>query len=244
MQKADPIDANKLEFGIYSPLEDFSNLNFTNRDGSDPLDVDAFIHGNPQDYVENNISAIYTVRYEHNLVGFFTLSMSNIGKGKLQSDGLFSIPYSDYPALLLGQLGVERNYQGRGIGQNICKFCRGIGQDLNERAACAFLILRTTVELAKRYYEPKCKFKWKPKQEGKTWMYYRLFTTKKRYLIENISITESVTAKVTKAVDVERMKDNPLLCSICREEKEIVLRDGNFKLCKVCQDKLKEKYGY
>jgi hypothetical protein len=73
---------------------------------------------------------------------------------------------------------------------------------------------------------------------------YRLHKKIHRHLSENISITHSVSAKVTKAADLQKMKNNPQLCSICKKEKEIVLRDGNFKLCKVCQDNLKEKYGY
>ena len=31
-------------------------------------------------------------------------------------DHVSSIPFTSYPALLLGQLGVEKNYQGRGLG--------------------------------------------------------------------------------------------------------------------------------
>jgi len=50
-----------------------------------------------------------------------------------------------------------------------------MGQQLKEKAAYAFLILHTTVELAKDYYEPKCRFKWRPKDDGKVWMYRKLF---------------------------------------------------------------------
>jgi hypothetical protein len=75
-------------------------------------------------------------------------------------------------------------------------------------------------------------------------MLYRLHRKIHRHQSENISNTDSVSAKVTKAADIEKMKNNPLLCGICRKEKEIVLRDGNFKLCKVYHDNLNEKYGY
>jgi hypothetical protein len=235
LQEAGPIDANKLEFSPYSPLDNFSQLDFTDRDGSDPLGVNEFIHNNPQYNVENNLSAIFSVKYESNLVAYFTLSMSIIQKREMQTDDIINTPYP-YPALLLGQLGVDRKYQGRGLGQFICKFCRGIGQELNEKAACAFLILRTTVKLAKLYYEPKCKFKWKHKEEGKVWMYYRLFTKKKRYLFENIPIGDSLSLKVTKAADVERMKNNPRLCTSCQKETEIVFSKGNARFCKECWD--------
>lgn len=243
MQEAGPIDTKKLDFSPYSPLDNFSHLDFTDRDGLDPLDVNKFIHGNPQYSVENNLSAIFSVRYENNLVAYFTLSMSIIQKKEMQPDDVINTTFHPYPALLLGQLGVEKNYQGRGIGQNICQFCRGIGQELNEKAACAFLILRTTARLAKLFYEPKCKFKWKPKDEGKAWMYYRLFTTKKRYLFEKVSISDSLSMKVTKAEDVEKRKNNPRLCSSCDKETEIVYTKDNIRLCKKCLDSFREKYG-
>lgn len=203
MQEAGPIDSNKLEFSPYSPLDDFSNLDFRDRDNQDPLDVDKFIHDNPQYNVENNLSAIFSVRYENNLVAYFTLSMSIIQKKEMQPDDVINTTFQPYPALLLGLLGVEKNYQGRGIGQNICKFCRGIGQELNDKAACAFLILRTTAKLAKLFYEPKCNFKWKPKDEGKAWMYYRLFTTKKRYISENIPFSASPSMKIKRVGEKE-----------------------------------------
>jgi hypothetical protein len=132
LQKADPIDANKLDFSPYSPLDNFSQLDFTDRDGLDPLGVNEFIHDNPQYNVENNLSAIFSVRYENNLVAYFTLSMSIIQKRDMQPDDVINTTFHPYPALLLGQLGVEKKYQGRGLGQYICKYCRGIGQELNE----------------------------------------------------------------------------------------------------------------
>jgi hypothetical protein len=244
LHEASPIDSNELEFSLYSPLDDFSNLDFTDRDALDPLDVNKFIHNNPQYYVENNISAIYLVRYEQNIVAYFTLSMSSIIKKAMENEDLVSnIPFTTYPALLLGQLGVEKKYQGRGLGQYICKFCRGIGQELNQRVACAFLILQTTVELAKSYYEPKCRFKWKHKDEGKTWMYFRLFTIKKRYIFENIPINTNLSLKVTKAEDIEKMKNNPSLCIICQKETEIVYNKDDVRLCKECLDNVRDRYG-
>lgn len=91
------------------------------------------------------------------------------------ADDIPDVTFPDYPALLLGQMGVHRNYRGNRIGEKICSFCRGIGQDINDRIACAFLILRTTTQLARDYYEPYCHFKWKPKSDGKVWMYRKLF---------------------------------------------------------------------
>ena len=53
-------------------------------------------------------------------------------------------------------------------------------------------------------------------------MLYRRHRKIHRHQSENISNTDSVSAKVTKAADLEKMKNNPLLCSICRKEVTII----------------------
>ena len=175
MQGTHPIDPSKLDFFQYSKKDDFSNLDFKQIDGSDPLNVDGYIHDNPAHYIENRVSTIYSVRYDNNLIGYFTLSMSNIGKKEMLGDDALSVPFRNYPALLLGQIGVDINHRRGGIGQRVCSYCSGLGQVLNEKAACAFLILQTTPDLARNYYEPKCHFKWKPSDKNVVWMYRKLF---------------------------------------------------------------------
>jgi hypothetical protein len=170
----DEIDT-KLDFNIYSADDDFSKLDFR-YNGTDELEVDAYIHGNPTNNIDNHVSTIYSVRYESNLIGFFTLSMSSIGKDKMLEDDFLDVIYGTYPALLLGQMGLDVNYRSGVIGKKICSYCRGIGQELNEKSACAFLILQTTPTLARKFYEPDCHFKWKANDNKKrVWMYRKLF---------------------------------------------------------------------
>lgn len=56
-----------------------------------------------------------------------------------------------------------------------------------------------------------------------------------------INIGGNPSLKVTKAADVERMKNNPRICTVCQNEKEIVYRKENVKLCKECLDKIKRQ---
>ena len=172
-QKLDP---SKLQFSYFNPsIDDFSKLDFT-KDNLDPLEVDKFIHNDPFEYVNNHVSKIYSVTYDGKLVGFFTLSMSHIKMKDLNSDDqLNQITFTDYPSLLLGQMGVEKNSRGLDIGVYIIKFCRGIGQLINEKIACAFLILRTTNTLAEKYYECYCDLQWIKSNKPKVWMYKKLF---------------------------------------------------------------------
>jgi hypothetical protein len=176
LQENKRIDTDNLDFSIYNPsIDDFSSLDFREDDNSDPLKVDEFIHKNPKHYVDNHVSTIFTVRHHKEIAAFFTVSMSSIRKKDIELDDKINVTFSDYPALLLGQIGVDKKFRGRGLGQYICKYCSGFGQRLNNDVACAFLILQTTKELAEKYYESKCDFRWKKSNKDIVWMYRKLF---------------------------------------------------------------------
>jgi ribosomal protein L37AE/L43A len=73
-------------------------------------------------------------------------------------------------------------------------------------------------------------------------MLHRLHRKIHRQLSENVPVGDSLSLKVTKAADVEEMKNNPRLCSSCQKETEIVFRKDNIRLCKKCLDSFREKY--
>lgn len=176
MQEKNRIDTNNLDFSVYDPShDDFSSLDFRDINDSDPLKVDEFIHKNPRQYVDNHVSTIFTVRYYKEIVAFFTVSMSSIGKKNIELNDKINVTFSDYPALLLGQMGVDKKFRKRGLGQYICKYCSGLGQRLDNDVACAFIILQTTKEIAENYYELRCNFKWKKSNKNIVWMYRKLF---------------------------------------------------------------------
>lgn len=170
------LDVDKLEFRVLSKEDDLSELDFTHTDGSDPLDVDEFIHKEPLKYVNNHLSVIYVVKYDYKPVAYFTLSMSSIGINKLVAEDIVEGVTFRYPALLLGRMGVDRNFRGQNIGQKICSFCRGLAKMVSKRIACAFLILQTNEDILD-YYSNKCHFKYSSKDKyiGLIWMYRRLF---------------------------------------------------------------------
>lgn len=69
------IDPVRLNFSLLSDKDNFSNLDFTENDGTDPLGVDIFLKQKALEYRKNNLSAIYTVRVDGELAAFFALSM-------------------------------------------------------------------------------------------------------------------------------------------------------------------------
>lgn len=172
------IDTNRLVFTTFSKDgDDFSKLDFTEDDGSDPLGFDDFIRNRVTLYLSNNLCVAYTVRYEGQIVAYFTASMSVIETKRLvDEDRISGIGILSYPALLLGQLAVDKKYRGQGIGYWICEFCTGLAQEMNKRVGCALVILQTNKDELD-YYKKKCGFKHSEKQskEGKVWMYKRLF---------------------------------------------------------------------
>ncbi|HXG06677.1 MAG TPA: GNAT family N-acetyltransferase [Nitrososphaera sp.] len=171
------IDLNKLVFASFSRDDNFATLDFTEADGSDPLGVDDFIRNRARLYLSNNLCAIYTVRYAGQIVAYFTASMSAIETKRLvDEDKVPNVGILSYPALLMGQMAVDKKYRGQGIGYWICEFCVGLAQEMNNKVGCALVILQTNKDKLE-YYKKKCGFKHSEKQskEGKVWMYKRIF---------------------------------------------------------------------
>src|SRR5215510_7669456 len=96
------IDPNKLRFFHFSKNDDFSLLDFRQYDGTDPLHVDKFIR-EVSTYLDNHLGSIYSVRYEDELVAFFTLSMSCIGYSTIATSDDSYAETKLYPALLIGK---------------------------------------------------------------------------------------------------------------------------------------------
>ena len=186
------IDPLKIKISYYDQSrDDFSKLNFKQKDGSDPLNVDKFIHNNPSYQSTNHISKIYSVRYEDQLTAFFTLSMSQIEFECMNNDNkedddddesydcisTSKVKFDFYPALLVRQLGIDKDFKGQGLGYYILLYCLGLGQILSQRVGCAFLVMRTTNKLAEKYYGPRYNFKWeKNSNKKKVWVYRKLFS--------------------------------------------------------------------
>ena len=182
------IDPLKLKFSYFDQSrDDFSKLNFKQKDGTDPLNIDKFIHGNPSYQSTKHKSKIYSVRYKDQLTAFFTLSMSKIEFEIISKDDK---EYDDkdvctntskgefdfYPVLLVRQLGIDKDFKGQGLRYYIILYCLGLGQLLSQNVGCAFLIMQTTKKLAKKYYGPKYNFKLeKNSNKEKVWVYRKLF---------------------------------------------------------------------
>jgi GNAT superfamily N-acetyltransferase len=77
--------------------------------------------------------------------------MSSIGLDQVPQRNQVKEMSARYPALLIGQMGVDKRYRGRRIGDAICKHCIGLARKVNTRVACACITLQTTEEKAPFY---------------------------------------------------------------------------------------------
>ncbi len=167
------IDPVRLNFSLLSDKDNFSNLDFTENDGTDPLGVDIFLKQKALGYRKNNLSAIYTVRVDGELAAFFALSMFAIQVKELHDkEKIGDMNLVSYPAILLGQMGVDKRFRNQGIGYRICQFCLGLAQEVGKKVACRYVILETNEQKAS-YYK-KLLFEQSTKKSQKIWMYRRV----------------------------------------------------------------------
>lgn len=101
-------------------LESIPNADINNFDCGDG-DINLYlqkIYSDPEnaDYSRNFI--MVDEFNETNIVGFYTLSSSNIPAQELPDEFINERPYP-CPAILIGQFGIDRNYQGQKLSRNL-----------------------------------------------------------------------------------------------------------------------------
>jgi predicted N-acetyltransferase YhbS len=106
-----------------------------------------------------------------------------------------------YPAILLGNMGVDNKFWKRGIGSRICNYCVGLAAEESEKIGCRYIILHTKTR--ETFYK-KLGFvtSGDRNKNGTITMYKRL--TYKRALFEYVSLKENVSIKVTRAADLNK----------------------------------------
>jgi GNAT superfamily N-acetyltransferase len=52
-------------------------------------------------------------------------------------------PEKDYPAMLIGNMGVDKKFRGKGLGSFIYEFCVGLARRLSKRVGCRYVYLYT-----------------------------------------------------------------------------------------------------
>lgn len=120
-----------------------SHLNSKIKSGDDEIDQyfeDAF------EIESDNLSTFYVGIINSVVVGYYAIAMTNFRYDYKGSE-------RKWPALLIGQIGVDERYQGFGIGSELLNHAMEIAKTLSKEVGCKFLYLETYNEENVPFYQ-------------------------------------------------------------------------------------------
>lgn len=86
------------------------------------------------------------------LIGYYTLATSQVDFSDLPADIAKSFPNRQLPVAVLGWLGIDRSFQGRGIGKRLLSTALGDCHEASQTFAFIAVILDCVDEPSKRFY--------------------------------------------------------------------------------------------
>lgn len=115
-------------------------------------DLDDFFHNDSIAYINQLLGKTYLYRLKatpSNIVAAFTVSnasirvddLPNSRKKKLEHDIPHRKSCRNYPAVLIGRLGVNRNFQFKHLGSEILTFLKYWFVEPNNKTGCRFLLV-------------------------------------------------------------------------------------------------------
>lgn len=111
-----------------------------------------FFNNSAKKCVKELISRVFVIKnYEFKIVGFMAISLKSVEKAKLSSGktgGLYN-----RPAIVIGQLIIDENSQGKGYGKKTIKFVIRIAYFLRKFLPCRLLFVDAIDDNAKEFYE-------------------------------------------------------------------------------------------
>lgn len=137
------INENELNFDIISDISELSIINPSEDDSSDTLNVRRFLLNDADTYRSNNLTSVWKVTYQDQIVAFFTVSMNGMEAEIIPSKSRVKELRGRYPAILLGQMWVRPNFRHKKISYWICQYVIGLARRTNPRIACSCVVLQT-----------------------------------------------------------------------------------------------------
>ncbi len=192
----EPIKYMKLDFDSTINYENLLKCNFKDKDGSDPLEVDHFAHRLIPTYIEKNLCNVYLAEYEKQIIGFFTTSTGTIEvENLIERDR--ELRRNSYPALLLGNMGIDQKFRSRGFGTMMYKYFENMAIEAGKKIGFGYIYLQTNWK-KKSFYESFGFITTVKEDNGKRFtMYMRLPRKIRRELAENISSNDHVAKTKT-----------------------------------------------
>ncbi|MBC7246399.1 MAG: GNAT family N-acetyltransferase [Actinobacteria bacterium] len=105
-------------------------------------DLNDFIINDALRHQNANVAMTTLVKYKGKTVGFYSLATDCISLAKEEKDRIkreYNIPYSEYPALKICRLGVQKDFQGKGIGRTMVYDVIGLALEIQEWIGLRFI---------------------------------------------------------------------------------------------------------
>lgn len=102
-----------------------------------------FINKEAVKFQEERLGITYLVYTQSQLIGFVTISMAHIKTQKMHLDDKLKIQIENYPALQIGQIGIRKSFQRKGLGRRIIKWCMSEAIKYSEKIGCRILVLNS-----------------------------------------------------------------------------------------------------
>lgn len=119
-------------------------------------ELDVYLKERAGQEVKKKVAAVYVIQ-EHdsrNLIGYYTLSAYSIELTNLSEDIAKKFPkYPLLPATLLGRLAVDKESQGRGIGEMILLDALARSYGLSKQIGSMAVVVDAKNETIQRFYE-------------------------------------------------------------------------------------------
>lgn len=171
MSSEPSIDFDRLTITKLSPTHNLSAFDATD------CELQEFIRDEALAYQKEALGVTYLVILESSIVAFFTLAMNSIPTEKLELQEIIRIRGKvnhPYPALLLGRLAVDKEWQSKGIGSFILEWVFGLARSLSASVGCRYVCLHCRDHMVKYYGDrgfERCEIEKKLNEPN--WMYRR-----------------------------------------------------------------------
>lgn len=152
MPSPQPVDLARLHFVKLAPSFNLGGFDCTEPDGTDPLGLQEFIQKEALLYQSERIGVTYLILHAKDLVAFITVSMNCSSVDELEKpERVARVSSKRYPALLLGRLGVDKNFRDQKIGTYLCLWVIGLARRISQYVGCRYVALHTLPEKASFY---------------------------------------------------------------------------------------------
>ncbi len=137
--------------GAISPPELLTSRHSVEQFNSGRPSIDRWLKKHGLSNQESRASRTYVVCASKRVVGYYALSAASIER----QDAHRSLRHGEpdpIPAILLGRLGVDREFQGQGVGSGLLRDAFFRAQQVSESVGARLLLLDALDDAAKAFY--------------------------------------------------------------------------------------------